>query len=71
VRSRFEKDATTVDIMSAIIGATVIWGLPVLLITWISRTSDVDVSAGPVLPVFFLLGYLATVVMLLKRRHDE
>ena len=57
--------------MSAVFGATFLWGVPVLLVAWIGHNSDVDVSAGPVLPFFHLTGYLATIVVLVKRRREE
>lgn len=72
MRSQQQRDEQTLDIVAAVFGAALLWGLPVLvLVVLVAATNvDVDVPAWARSGFAVLIGacYAATVMVMLRRR---
>lgn len=69
MRSRQERDEQTVDIVTAVFGAALLWGVPlVAVIVLVSRTgAEVAGGVATLGAVAVAALYVGTVVLLLRR----
>ncbi|CAI9401316.1 hypothetical protein [Nocardioides sp. T2.26MG-1] len=72
MRTQQERDEQTLDIVAAVFGAALLWGLPVLVLAVLVAATNVDVDVPAAAESIFavLIGalYAATVVVVLRRR---
>jgi hypothetical protein len=70
VRTQQERDEQTLDIVSAVFGPALLYGIPVVVIVVLGVMAGVEVPSGAGTAVGAILGalYVGTVVWLLNRR---
>ena len=70
MRSQQERDEQTLDIVMALFGAAVLWGVPVVVLAVLMSWTGVEVAAGVASSGAVGVGalYVGTVVLLLRRR---
>ena len=70
MRTQQERDEQTLDIVSAVFGPALLYGIPVVAVVVIGVTAGVEVpgEVGSVAGVVIGALYVATVVRLLNRR---
>lgn len=70
VRSQQERDEQTLDIVTAVFGPALLYGIPVVLVVVLGVMAGVEVPGGAGSAVGAMVGalYVATVVRMLRRR---